>query len=287
MRTHTSIVVALTFIALSAPASRSAISSDRDDSVRVSIHARTAAAEREAAQSAASPVRAGVTAPAHLPLLKQRCNQPDGDAKPFWFRTTDGALLDGAVLGHGQVGVVLAPELGGDVCNWLPYALFLGQHGYQVLLFDPRGQGLSPFPTSQSDGRVNADVVAGEQELRRRGATQIVLAGASLGGSAVLIAAASIKPSVAGVVSLSGADTTTLRNNATVYAQPLNPDDAVTHLKMPVLYIADLHDGQGPFDTDARKLYAHTRSPISFSSCFPASATEPPCSRLKVSSSRT
>ena len=59
---------------------------------------------------------------------------------------------------------------------------------------------------------------------------------------------------------MSGADTTTLRNNATVYAQPLNPDAAVTHLKMPVLYIADSHDGEGPFATDARKLYARTPS---------------------------
>jgi pimeloyl-ACP methyl ester carboxylesterase len=170
-------------------------------------------------------------------------------------------LLDGAILGHGQVGVVLAPELGGDVCNWLPYALFLSQHGYQALLFDPRGQGLSPLPSSQSAaGRVNADVEAAVQQLRRRGATRIVLVGASLGGSAVLSAAASIKPAVAAVVSMSGADTTTLRNNATVYAQPLNPNAAVTHLEMPILYVADRNDGQGPFATDARKLYAHTPS---------------------------
>jgi dienelactone hydrolase len=219
----------------------------------------SAAAGGEAAGSAASAVQVGAGRPVLQPLTKRCLNQPDGNAKPFWFRATDGALLDGAVLGHGDVGILLTPELGGDVCQWLSFSVFLSQRGYLVLLFDSRGQGLSPSPTSQPVGRVDADVEAGVRELRRRGAKRIVLGGASVGASAVLTAAASIKPAVAGVVSLSPLSTETLTDYATQYAQ-LNPDVAVTHLQMPVLYVTTRYDNGDLALANARKLYARTRS---------------------------
>ena len=113
----------------------------------------SAAAGRDVAGSTVSVGRAGTGTPVLQPLTKRCFNQPDGNAKPFWFHAKDGALLDGAVLGQGRVGVLLTNDSENDLCSWLSYALQLSRQGYLVLLFDIRGSGLSPIPRSQSLGR--------------------------------------------------------------------------------------------------------------------------------------
>jgi alpha-beta hydrolase superfamily lysophospholipase len=123
----------------------------------------------------------------------------------FRFHAADGTVLDGAVLGTGHVGVVLANEYPADLCSWLPYGLTLASRGFRVLLFDFRGYGLSGSPRRRSSrGNVAADVVGAVAELHRRGARDVFLIGASLGGTAVLVAAPRLQPAAAGVVSLSG-----------------------------------------------------------------------------------
>jgi hypothetical protein len=52
-----------------------------------------------------------------LPSLASRCGV-DVDAKVGWFRASDGVLLDGATLGSGPTGVVLAHEYPNDLCGW-------------------------------------------------------------------------------------------------------------------------------------------------------------------------
>jgi alpha-beta hydrolase superfamily lysophospholipase len=105
-------------------------------------------------------------------------------------------------LGTGRAGLVLGHQLGSDLCEWVPLARAFAGRGYQVLAFDFAGFGDSEH--GSGDDRVDTDVVAAAQQLRRRGADRIVLVGSSTGGTAVLSAATRVRPPVAGVVSLSG-----------------------------------------------------------------------------------
>jgi dienelactone hydrolase len=91
--------------------------------------------------------------------------------------------------------------------------------------------------------RPDYDLAAAVAELRRRGVTKVMLVGSSLGGTAVLVAAASLRPPVAGVVSLSG--------GAVVLGLDARP--AVSRLRVPALFMAAR--GDEPFASAARGLY--------------------------------
>jgi dienelactone hydrolase len=91
--------------------------------------------------------------------------------------------------------------------------------------------------------RVDSDAVAAAEELRRRGADRVVLIGSSMGGTAVLSAAAQIRPPIAGVVSLSGPAS----------YQGVDASEAVSRLRVPVLFVAAA--GDHPFVDDARTMY--------------------------------
>jgi pimeloyl-ACP methyl ester carboxylesterase len=113
-----------------------------------------------------------------------------GEAGDFWL--PPGATSDaGAVftLGTGNRGVVLAPESGGDICQWLPQGRRLAAAGYRVAMFNWDIPYESPLTNAA-------------RRLRDLGATKVVLVGASQGGAYVLGLAASLEP--AGVISLSG-----------------------------------------------------------------------------------
>lgn len=141
-----------------------------------------------------------------------------------------GETLEALTLGAGRVGIVMAHELGEDLCQWKPYAESLAKRGYRVVTFS---QGAN----------LRAGVVAAAGELRREGAGRIMLVGASIGGTAVLAAAAVIKPPVAAVVDLSGPG-------------ELNGVDAasvVSRLTMPVLFSAGSLDE--PYVTDTKAMY--------------------------------
>jgi pimeloyl-ACP methyl ester carboxylesterase len=157
------------------------------------------------------------------------------------FTTSTGATLVGVVLGSGSSGLVLGHQSGSDLCEWLPQARELAGRGYQVLAFDFAGSGDSrPGP---GEARVDSDVVAAAEQLRRRGADRVVLIGSSMGGTAVLAAATRIRPPVAGVVSLSGPAS----------FQGVDAGKAVSRLRVPVLLVAGADDQ--PFADDARALY--------------------------------
>jgi dienelactone hydrolase len=140
------------------------------------------------------------------PAVAQRCGDEakSVDAKQVWFRASDGALLDGAEVGDGAVGVVLAHESESDLCPWLPFAKTLAGHGYRAFGFDFRGSGSSPAQFAAKATRNDLDVVAAASELRRLGAKKVFLVGGSLGGAAVLAAAPEVDPRPTGVISLSG-----------------------------------------------------------------------------------
>jgi pimeloyl-ACP methyl ester carboxylesterase len=163
------------------------------------------------------------------------------------FRTADGTRLVGHRFGHGKVTVVLAHQYGGDVCEWTPYAQRLAALGYTALAFDLRGFGLSQHRTGAALFRYDQDVAAAAKLARAQGATRVLLVGASIGANAVVVAGASIKPPVDGVVSLSAPSTFRLDAVA-----------AAKKLKVPVLYVAGTIDEGGIYRQDAQTLYRTT-----------------------------
>jgi pimeloyl-ACP methyl ester carboxylesterase len=102
-------------------------------------------------------------------------------------------------IGTGHVAVVLAHQVGGSLCQWWPYARSLAA-GFRVIAFDFDGCGASP----SGDADYPGEVAAAAQWARRTGARQVVLMGASMGGTAVMVAAGRLGASVAAAVDLSG-----------------------------------------------------------------------------------
>jgi pimeloyl-ACP methyl ester carboxylesterase len=107
------------------------------------------------------------------------------------YQTADDLWLRGWFIpGTSDAGIVMAPGYTDTRWNVLKYAPFLHEAGYNLLLFDPRGEG-------QSDGTLYAfgafepeDIEAGITYLReKRGIKQIALFGHSNGGTVTLIAA--------------------------------------------------------------------------------------------------
>jgi pimeloyl-ACP methyl ester carboxylesterase len=164
------------------------------------------------------------------------------------LRTADGVTLAGVVLGSGRVGVALGHERGADLCNWLPFARVLAGRGYRVLAFDHRGYGESESPDYPKYLAIDRDFDAAVAALRVRGSRRFVLMGASMGGTAALVAAPRLT-GIAAVVDLSGP------------AQFIRLDAlaAVKRLRGPALFAV------GRFDTgfvaDTRALDAASRHP--------------------------
>lgn len=183
------------------------------------------------------------TAPAAAPRTAwDGCTPQAGDVS---FRAPDGTRLAGHLFGHGRVGVVLAHQSDGDLCEWTSYGAHLAALGYTALAFDFRNVGSSGVHHYPGNIRYGGDVAGAVRELRRRGTQKVVLVGASLGGSAVIQGAANVRPLVAGVVSVSGA------------ADLSNAIQSAPDLRVPVLYLAG--SGDRDFAADARRLYAATK----------------------------
>lgn len=148
--------------------------------------------------------------------------------------------LAGLVLGTGKTGIVLLHELDTSLCRWLASAKEWADQGYRVLAFDGNGYGSSPF----TGDLLTADLAAAAAFLRQDGVTDIVLMGASMGGTAVIQAAAEITPPVAGVVSVSGP----------LAFSGMNAALAAATLTVPVLYISAKFDER--FTDAAERMYA-------------------------------
>jgi pimeloyl-ACP methyl ester carboxylesterase len=148
------------------------------------------------------------------------------------FHSPKDGLVRGVVVGRGQVGVVLAHQAGGSLCQWLRYANRLRDEGREVLAFT--------FVGADKPGEVNAAAA----ELARRGLARTLLIGASMGGTAALVAASGAGPGVVGVASLSGP----------AFYEDMNADSAVRKLSIPALFMVAEDDSQ--FVVSARNLYA-------------------------------
>jgi pimeloyl-ACP methyl ester carboxylesterase len=169
-----------------------------------------------------------------------------------WFRASDGVALDGAALGSGKTGVVLAHESPSDLCGWVPFAQKLAAAGFRVLLFDHRHHGLSPSPTDPSKaGRFTPDLEGALSELKREGADKVFLMGASFGGVTSMVAGSRLGSRIAGVVSASGE--AGLPNRYGGPQRELDALAAVPDLKTPFLIVGSREDGYLP-PSDAKEL---------------------------------
>jgi dienelactone hydrolase len=149
--------------------------------------------------------------------------------KPVHLKAADGATVYGVEVGTGPTGVVLGHQYFSDHCEFMQLARELAASGYRALAIDFRGYGQS---TGGNSSRLDLDVAAAAARLRADGATRVKLVGASMGGTAVLVAAARIRPAVAGVVSLSGP----------TYFRGLDAVKAVKASHVPVRFVVSRED---------------------------------------------
>jgi pimeloyl-ACP methyl ester carboxylesterase len=180
----------------------------------------------EAAPAASAPGATSMT-PATA------CGEEDAEA--VTLTTEDGAELTAAHVGDGEVGVVLGHQFRSDMCSWVPFAKQLAERNMSALAIN--------FVSTSIDD----DMAAGARELQHRGAERIMLVGASMGGTAALVAAGEID--VAGVAALS----------APQEFSGLDALPAVRGLEIPALFLVGRLDES--FARDARRLFRATSSP--------------------------
>jgi pimeloyl-ACP methyl ester carboxylesterase len=187
-------------------------------------------------------------------------------AAELGFRTADGVGLLGHRFGGLRPGAkpvaVLAHMSNGSLCEWLPEARRLAAHGIFVLAFDFRGHGESQG--AQRYGRLGLDVAAAVWAVRGLGARHVVVVGASLGGIAAVVGAATARPPVDGVASVSG---------PAVFAGRLDARPFAPRLQVPALFLASREDENAGYDfaADAQRLYDATGSEAKRLELFPGS----------------
>jgi pimeloyl-ACP methyl ester carboxylesterase len=143
---------------------------------------------------------------------------------------------------------VFAHESRGGLCQWVPFARSLARRGYLTLAFDFRGYGRSQTPRRGASSRLAADAIAAARKARSLGAKKVVLVGASMGGTAVIVAGANARSLVDGVIPVSA---------PTSYGR-MDALKAAPRLQMPVLYLVG--EGDEGFADQARQLYETTGS---------------------------
>ena len=157
------------------------------------------------------------------------------------FRASDGVRIAGRLFGDGRVGVVIGHSIYGDQTEWWNVAEVIADAGSLALTIDFRGYCPGEESGCSDDGTTAdawRDLLAGAKLLRERGVKEIVLIGASMGGTAAILAAAHARPDVSGVITLSApTDCCGMETDKSVVAA----------VGAPMLFIA------GRFDGDAQR----------------------------------
>lgn len=142
------------------------------------------------------------------------------------------STVKGLIYGSGTSAVIFANQNNWSLCGWEHYPKDFATKGYLTATFNYSNE-------ADPDG----DVLAFVDEVRRRGATTVILLGASKGGTAVLSAGAKATPPVDGVISLSGPAS----------FQRVSAQAVMDGYPVPVLFMAAR--GDRPFGDDAQRLY--------------------------------
>lgn len=138
------------------------------------------------------------------------------------------------VSSSGTVGIVIVHQSAQNLCESMSWAVVFSRAGY-----------LAIAPTVDEDEQV-PEVEMSVAYLREHGAKQVVLLGASMGGTAVLQAAAELTPPVQAVVSLSGPSS----------YSPMDALVTAPKLAVPAFYSAGAKDTE--FATNETDLYNAT-----------------------------
>ena len=129
------------------------------------------------------------------------------DSRQVSFLAADGIRLEGRLFGRGNDAVVLSHMRPSDQTSWFRFADRLADDGFLVLTYDFRGYCPGGVGGCSEGGRDIAamwqDVVGAVEFVRSRGATSVSLVGASMGGTASLVAASREGVEVRAVITLS------------------------------------------------------------------------------------
>jgi dienelactone hydrolase len=181
------------------------------------------------------------------------------DARAVGFHAGDGVGLRGRLFGHGRAAVVLA-HMGNRTDNesdWFPLARRLAREGYLVLAYNRRAVCAGERRRYDCSGGGNdfgeswQDVVGAVRFVQSQGARQVALAGASIGGTAVVYAAASGRVHPAALISLAGV------NHASTYSMDRADLQRIGGAK---LFVCARRDPDGAADS-ARELSGWARAP--------------------------
>lgn len=134
--------------------------------------------------------------------LLNRCVPDRLHDKATTLTTSDGVYLSALVLGSGDKGVLLAHEQGYNICSFLDMGTELADSGYLVVIPEYRNHGASQnYP--EDNQNIDRDAEVALSELKRLGAKKVFLAGASCGGSTVIIAGVRQELPIEGLIILS------------------------------------------------------------------------------------
>lgn len=100
------------------------------------------------------------------------------------------AQFDVGVAGSGTTTVIFAHQRNQDECGFWPYASTLAEQGVQVLLVNNCGYGATACPSGANhvvDAGADA-ILAAAEWAREQGAERVVVVGASMGGTAAIVA---------------------------------------------------------------------------------------------------
>jgi pimeloyl-ACP methyl ester carboxylesterase len=150
-----------------------------------------------------------------------------------------GGAVSGLQLGDAGRAVVLSYEWGGSPCDWSGIATELVGRGYRVALWE--------YGTLTGLDRIK-ELQAVVDQVRAAGATEVVLAGGSLGGCVSMIGGSKITPAVSGVAVLSCASWYDVQHRL-----PTTP--LAAKLRVPALYLAGDDDSLVPA-SEVRKDFA-------------------------------
>jgi pimeloyl-ACP methyl ester carboxylesterase len=169
------------------------------------------------------------------------------------FTTSDSLKVSATLVGSGASGVVLGHMLGGDRADWLPFARRLARDGYAVVALDFRGHGKTP---KRPIGNLEREMLAAAGFLKQQGAQRVALVGASMGGTAVVKAAASGRAGASGAPAAIIVISSPMRFGAYVTAADL------AQLTTPSLWILGKDDAD--FVAPMRTMYTGARGPKTF-----------------------
>jgi pimeloyl-ACP methyl ester carboxylesterase len=146
--------------------------------------------------------------------------------------TSDGVNIAAFVQGTGTTAIVLVHQVNDDHCGWSSEAKSLAAKA-TVISIDLRGYGASGKAKGKLALAYPNDIAAAVTFARNNNAKRVVLMGASMGASAVVVAASRITPTVDAAIAVSAPGV--YKGQDAIGAAPA--------VKAPIRYVAAKDDG--------------------------------------------